>query len=56
MQNPLDAEINLSNVTLVVNEDLSNPASAGDFIEVEVIKEVIIGPHSSTSVRALPIR
>ncbi|KIM47871.1 hypothetical protein M413DRAFT_211893 [Hebeloma cylindrosporum] len=50
MQNPLDAEINLSNVTLVVNENLSNPASADDFIEVEVIKEVTIGPQASISV------
>lgn len=56
MQNPLDAEINLSNVTLVVNENLSNPTSVDDFIEVEVIKEVTIAPQSSTSVRAPPIR
>jgi len=51
MQNPLDAEINLSNVTLVVNENWSNSASADDFIEVEVIKDVTIGPQSSISVR-----
>jgi len=51
MQNPLDAEISLSNVTLVVNENWSNSASADDFIEVEVIKDVTIGPQSSISVR-----
>lgn len=56
MQNPLDAEINLSNVTLVVNENLSNPSSADDFIEVEVIKEVTISPQSSISVRVPPIK
>jgi hypothetical protein len=52
MENPLDAEINVSNVTLVVNENL---ASAGDFLEVEVIKDVTLGPHASTSVRVPPI-
>jgi hypothetical protein len=56
MQNPLDAEINLSNVTLVVNGHLSDPASADDFIEVEVIKEVTIGPQSSISVRVPAIK
>ena len=53
IENPLDAEINVSNVTLVVNENL---ASADDFIEVEVVKEVTLGPHASTSVRVPPIR
>ena len=48
MENPLDAEINVSNVTLVVKENL---ALADDFVEVEVIKEVTLGPRASTSVR-----
>lgn len=56
IRNPLDAEINLSNVTLLVKENVSNPASTDDFIEVEVVKEVTIGPQSSILVRAPPIR
>lgn len=51
MQNPLDAEINLSNVTLVVVEgDNLKSESLDDAIEVEVIKEVTLGPKASTSV------
>ncbi|KDR85341.1 hypothetical protein GALMADRAFT_234163 [Galerina marginata CBS 339.88] len=51
MQNPLDAEISLSNVTLMVQgPDSSNSSPVEDFIEVEVIKEVTLGPKELISV------
>ena len=52
VQNPLDAVINLSNVTLVVQEsDPSSSARVEDLVEVEVIKEVTIGPKEAITVR-----
>jgi hypothetical protein len=51
MQNPLDAEINLSNVTLLVVEtDNLKSGSLDDAIDVEVIKEATLGPKASISV------
>lgn len=51
MQNPLDAEINLTNVTLVVTAtDPSTSALPDDFVEVEIIKEITLGPKASISV------
>ncbi|KAF8973873.1 ER-golgi trafficking TRAPP I complex 85 kDa subunit-domain-containing protein [Flammula alnicola] len=51
MQNPLDAEINLSNVTLIVQEtQLSGSDSIDDFVEIEVIKEVTLAPKASSLV------
>lgn len=51
MQNPLDAEITLSNVTVVVQENSGSESSPIDeFVEVEVITEVSIGPKASCSV------
>ncbi len=52
MQNPLDAEINLTNVTLVVTaSDPSSSALPDEFVEVETIKEITLGPKESISVR-----
>ncbi|KJA29295.1 hypothetical protein HYPSUDRAFT_176107 [Hypholoma sublateritium FD-334 SS-4] len=51
MLNPLDAEINLTNVTLVITAtDPSTSALPDDFVEVETIKEITLGPKASISV------
>lgn len=59
MQNPLDAEVNLTNVTLVITESGSTASESpddievDDYVEVEVIKNVILGPKASTSVSCM---
>ena len=51
MKNPLDAEVSLSNVTVVVQEKSpSEGTSLSDFVEVETFKEVTLGPKATTSV------
>lgn len=51
MKNPLDAEVSLSNVTVVVQEKSPLEGSTvRDFVEVETIKEVTLGPKATTSV------
>ncbi|KAF9475629.1 hypothetical protein BDN70DRAFT_883515 [Pholiota conissans] len=51
MKNPLDAEVRLSNVTLVVTVvGDSSTYSFDDDAQVEVIKEVILGPKASVLV------
>lgn len=53
MSNPLDAEINLSNISLVVREkNKPHSDTIGDLVDVEVIKEVTLGPKESISVRS----
>ncbi|EGO05173.1 hypothetical protein SERLA73DRAFT_68802 [Serpula lacrymans var. lacrymans S7.3] len=51
LRNPLDAEINISNVTLIVKESLSHdPQSASTFVEVENIEEITLGARESRTV------
>ncbi|KAF8167761.1 ER-golgi trafficking TRAPP I complex 85 kDa subunit-domain-containing protein [Crassisporium funariophilum] len=50
LRNPLDAEVNLSNLTLAVQELLASSEGPEDFIEVEVIKEVTLGPKETLTV------
>ncbi|PPQ67072.1 hypothetical protein CVT25_005673 [Psilocybe cyanescens] len=50
MHNPLDAEINLSNVTLVVEATTVASEPAEDFVEVEIIKEVILSAKGTITV------
>jgi trafficking protein particle complex subunit 8 len=40
LQNPLDTEVNLSNLTLIVQASHSDPTD--DSVEVEIIKEVTL--------------
>lgn len=55
MKNPLDAEVSLSNVTVVVQEKSPSEGTIiSDFVEVEVIKEVTLGPKATTSVSRMP--
>ena len=46
LQNPLDAEVNLSNLTLIVQAS----DSTDDLVEIEVIKEVTLGAKEIISV------
>ncbi|KAH9486608.1 hypothetical protein JR316_0000673 [Psilocybe cubensis] len=50
LYNPLEADINLSNVTLVVETKPNTVEHIGDIIEVETIKEVVLGPKETISV------
>ncbi|KAJ7706314.1 ER-golgi trafficking TRAPP I complex 85 kDa subunit-domain-containing protein [Mycena rosella] len=53
LRNPLDAEVNLSNVTVVVQDSHSETASTSQsFLEVEVVEDVTLGPRES---RTIPI-
>jgi hypothetical protein len=48
LQNPLDTEVNLSNLTLIVQT--SHTDSTYDSVEVEIIKEVTLGAKETSSV------
>ncbi|CAA7259922.1 unnamed protein product [Cyclocybe aegerita] len=51
LRNPLDADINLTNVTLLVRQTGDkDDVSQLDFVEVEVIDEVSLGPRESITV------
>ncbi|KAF4623241.1 hypothetical protein D9613_002112 [Agrocybe pediades] len=50
MRNPLDAEVNLSDITLLVQEVGMESISGDELVEVEIIKEVIMAPKESISV------
>ncbi|KAJ7932534.1 ER-golgi trafficking TRAPP I complex 85 kDa subunit-domain-containing protein [Mycena leptocephala] len=51
LRNPLDAELNLSNVTIVVKESHSDDASSSKpFLDVEVVEDVTLGPRESRTV------
>ncbi|KAJ7092588.1 ER-golgi trafficking TRAPP I complex 85 kDa subunit-domain-containing protein [Mycena epipterygia] len=51
LRNPLDAEVNLSNVTVILQESHSESASASNsFLDVEVLEDVILGPRESRTV------
>lgn len=48
LQNPLDTEVNLSNLTVIVQT--SHTDSTEDSVEVEIIKEVTLGAKETSSV------
>ena len=48
LQNPLDTEVNLSNLTLILQT--SHIDSTDDSVEVEIIKEVILGAKETSCV------
>lgn len=48
LQNPLDTEVNLSNLTVIVQT--SDTDSIEDSVEVEIIKEVTLGAKETSSV------
>ncbi|KAJ7900204.1 ER-golgi trafficking TRAPP I complex 85 kDa subunit-domain-containing protein [Mycena olivaceomarginata] len=51
LRNPLDAEVNLSNVTIVVEESHSGDASSSkSFLDVEVVEDLTLGPRESRTV------
>ncbi|KAF8913001.1 ER-golgi trafficking TRAPP I complex 85 kDa subunit-domain-containing protein [Gymnopilus junonius] len=51
LHNPLDTEVNLSNITLAVQElDPSGSAQVEDLVEVEVINDVVLGSKESVTV------
>ncbi|KAJ7492750.1 ER-golgi trafficking TRAPP I complex 85 kDa subunit-domain-containing protein [Mycena latifolia] len=51
MRNPLDAEVNLSNLTVVVQDSHSeNGSTSQSFLDVEVVQDVILGPRQSRTV------
>ncbi|KAG6818052.1 hypothetical protein H0H87_009207 [Tephrocybe sp. NHM501043] len=51
VRNPLDTEVNLSNLTLTVREaDAKDPSPSTSFIEVEVIDDVVLGAKESRTV------
>jgi trafficking protein particle complex subunit 8 len=48
LENPLDTEVNLSNITLIVQASHSD--ATDDSVEVEIIKEVILEAKETSSV------
>jgi len=51
LRNPLDAELNLTEISLVVHEiSGAELTSTNAFVEVEIIDEVILGPRESRTV------
>ncbi|KAJ6519689.1 ER-golgi trafficking TRAPP I complex 85 kDa subunit-domain-containing protein [Mycena sanguinolenta] len=51
LRNPLDTEVNLSNVTVVVKDSQSEDASASkSSLDVEVLEEVTLAPRESRTV------
>ena len=49
--NPLDVEITVSNLTVVVKEATSQEVeSRQDFIETEVVDEITLGSHETRTV------
>lgn len=52
LRNPLDVEVNLSNVTVILEEsDARDPSSAIAFVEVELIENIVLGPKECRTVR-----
>jgi trafficking protein particle complex subunit 8 len=52
MRNPLDAEVNLSNLTVTVREKSSTDAkSPVAYVDVEIIDDIILGANESRTVR-----
>ncbi|KAA1467917.1 hypothetical protein DENSPDRAFT_856966 [Dentipellis sp. KUC8613] len=49
LHNPLDVEVNLSNLTLVVQDSQSSDTSM-DFLEVEVVDDIILSPKESRTI------
>jgi hypothetical protein len=55
LRNPLDAEINLSNMTVIVQEsNTRDSSSAGAFADVELVDDVVLAPKESRMVRKCP--
>ncbi|GLB36017.1 putative ER-Golgi trafficking TRAPP I complex 85 kDa subunit [Lyophyllum shimeji] len=53
LQNPLDTDVNLSNLTVLVEDSRAKePSSSAAFAEVETISDVLLGPKES---RMVPI-
>lgn len=50
LYNPLDAEITLSNLTVVVQQGKQNDYTPVDFVEVEVLKEIVLPPRQHATV------
>lgn len=45
----MDAEVNLSNVTVILQD--SNASSANAFVEVELVDNVVLRPKETRTVR-----
>ncbi|PPQ62964.1 hypothetical protein CVT24_006070 [Panaeolus cyanescens] len=50
LYNPLDAEITLSNLTVVVQQGKKGDYTPADFVEVEVLKELVLPPRQHAMV------
>ncbi|KAJ7783643.1 ER-golgi trafficking TRAPP I complex 85 kDa subunit-domain-containing protein [Mycena maculata] len=50
LRNPLDTEVNLSNVTIVVRESHLDASLSMEFLDVEVVEDIILGPRESRTV------
>ena len=51
LQNPLDVDVNLANLTVVVKEEHSD--TPADFVEVEVIDDIILSAKETRTVGVL---
>jgi hypothetical protein len=51
LRNPLDAEVNLANMTVVLQQSSVQECSSADgFVEVEVVDNVVLAPKESQTV------
>jgi trafficking protein particle complex subunit 8 len=52
LRNPLDAEVNLSNVTVILQEsNARDSSSTNGFVDVELVDNVVLAPRESRTVR-----
>ncbi len=52
LRNPLDTEVNLSEVTVVVEESKKQePSSSKQFVDIQTVDDVVLGPKESKIVR-----
>ena len=52
LRNPLDVDVSLSALTLSVREvSIEQSTSAPDFLEVESVDDIVLGPRDTRTVR-----
>lgn len=55
LRNPLNVEVTFSGLTAVVQDATAQAESPPDFVEVEVIDDLILGARESRTVSSYPI-
>jgi trafficking protein particle complex subunit 8 len=56
LRNPLDADVNLSNLTVAVERKIKEEGSIETFVGVEVIDEILLSPGETQTVGTIHYR